>query len=207
MLTPPPTHTQLPPPPKKQVRTQTLVKNAIIQIDAAPFKQWYQQHYGIELGQKKGTAEEATEAKVCGCVVVVVVVGYIDLEGLLEGAGGQRGRWSGWGQHVCMERTAGALGCGAQPVSAAAVDECAGLRGQPVSAEEQLAVVQLCWTGGTDAGQAVSTQQPSAACSLTADAGRMVQQHSRLSCAGTAGWLVGVWGVHLSACVRLVPAM
>jgi small subunit ribosomal protein S8e len=48
------------------VRTQTLVKNAIIQIDAAPFKQWYQQHYGIELGQKKGTtaaAEEATETK------------------------------------------------------------------------------------------------------------------------------------------------
>ncbi|KFM24278.1 40S ribosomal protein S8 [Auxenochlorella protothecoides] len=30
------------------VRTQTLVKNAIIQIDAAPFKQWYQQHYGVE---------------------------------------------------------------------------------------------------------------------------------------------------------------
>ena len=30
------------------------MKNAIIQIDAAPFKQWYQQHYGIELGNKKG---------------------------------------------------------------------------------------------------------------------------------------------------------
>jgi hypothetical protein len=43
-----------------QVRTQTLVKNAIVQIDAAPFKQWYQQHYGAELGQKKG--EEKTEA-------------------------------------------------------------------------------------------------------------------------------------------------
>ena len=36
-----------------QVRTQTLVKNAIIQIDATPFKQWYQQHYGIEVGLKK----------------------------------------------------------------------------------------------------------------------------------------------------------
>jgi len=34
------------------VRTQTLVKNAIIQIDAAPFKQWYLQHYGVELGVK-----------------------------------------------------------------------------------------------------------------------------------------------------------
>eukprot|EP00879_Flechtneria_rotunda_P000077 GHRR01000120.1.p1 GENE.GHRR01000120.1~~GHRR01000120.1.p1 ORF type:complete len:210 (+),score=45.12 GHRR01000120.1:109-738(+) len=42
------------------VRTQTLVKNAIIQIDATPFKQWYQQHYGTELGTKKG--EEKTEA-------------------------------------------------------------------------------------------------------------------------------------------------
>ena len=28
------------------VRTQTLVKNAIIQIDATPFKQFYLQHYG-----------------------------------------------------------------------------------------------------------------------------------------------------------------
>ncbi|KAL3144909.1 40S ribosomal protein [Trebouxia sp. C0010 RCD-2024] len=35
------------------VRTQTLVKNAIIQIDATPFRQWYQQHYGIEVGLKK----------------------------------------------------------------------------------------------------------------------------------------------------------
>ncbi|KAK8937250.1 40S ribosomal protein S8 [Platanthera zijinensis] len=35
------------------VRTQTLVKSAIIQVDAAPFKQWYLQHYGVELGKKK----------------------------------------------------------------------------------------------------------------------------------------------------------
>lgn len=34
------------------VRTQTLVKNAIIQVDATPFKAWYQQHYGFELGLK-----------------------------------------------------------------------------------------------------------------------------------------------------------
>lgn len=45
-----------------QVRTQTLVKNAIIQIDAAPFKQWYQQHYGSELGQKKVAEDKAAEA-------------------------------------------------------------------------------------------------------------------------------------------------
>lgn len=35
------------------VRTQTLVKNAIIQIDATPFRQWYNQHYGVEVGLKK----------------------------------------------------------------------------------------------------------------------------------------------------------
>jgi len=35
------------------VRTKTLVKNSVIQIDATPFKQWYESHYGIELGKKK----------------------------------------------------------------------------------------------------------------------------------------------------------
>ncbi len=42
------------------MRTQTLVKNAIIQIDASPFKTWYQTHYGVEVGLKKKSAE-ATE--------------------------------------------------------------------------------------------------------------------------------------------------
>ncbi|KAL2644954.1 hypothetical protein R1flu_012541 [Riccia fluitans] len=35
------------------VRTQTLLKNAIIQVDAAPFRQWYNQHYGVDIGKKK----------------------------------------------------------------------------------------------------------------------------------------------------------
>lgn len=35
------------------VRTKTLVKNAIVLIDAAPFKQWYQTHYGVKVGIKK----------------------------------------------------------------------------------------------------------------------------------------------------------
>ncbi|CAN1242376.1 40S ribosomal protein S8 [Linum perenne] len=47
------------------VRTQTLVKGAIVQVDAAPFKLWYQQHYGVDIGRKKKTtaaeAEAATE--------------------------------------------------------------------------------------------------------------------------------------------------
>jgi len=47
------------------VRTKTLVKNAIIQVDATPFRQWYEQHYGINLGKKK-KEEKDTEKKVRG---------------------------------------------------------------------------------------------------------------------------------------------
>ncbi len=49
-------------PLRAQVRTKTLVKSAVIQIDAAPFKQYYQQHYGVELGIKK-TASDKAKAK------------------------------------------------------------------------------------------------------------------------------------------------
>merc|ERR1712137_1305865 len=49
------------------VRTNTLVKNCIAQIDATPFRQWYKQHYGVELGKKKAkegeTEEEAKQSK------------------------------------------------------------------------------------------------------------------------------------------------
>merc|ERR1712177_154970 len=45
------------------VRTKTLVKNAIIVIDATPFRQWYEAHYALPLGQKK-YKERQTEAKV-----------------------------------------------------------------------------------------------------------------------------------------------
>ncbi|KAJ4838830.1 40S ribosomal protein [Turnera subulata] len=43
------------------VRTQTLVKSAIVQVDAAPFKQWYLQHYGVDIGRKKKTAAAPTK--------------------------------------------------------------------------------------------------------------------------------------------------
>jgi len=46
------------------VRTKTLVKGAIIQIDATPFKQWYAQHYGVELGKTVKNIEDNTDAKV-----------------------------------------------------------------------------------------------------------------------------------------------
>jgi ribosomal protein eS8 len=46
------------------VRTQTLVKSAIVQVDAAPFKQWYLQHYGVDIGRKKKAAATKKEGEV-----------------------------------------------------------------------------------------------------------------------------------------------
>jgi len=43
------------------VRTKTLVKNAIVQVDATAFRQFYEQHYGVTLGKKK--AKEAKDSK------------------------------------------------------------------------------------------------------------------------------------------------
>ncbi|PWA39972.1 40S ribosomal protein S8 [Artemisia annua] len=43
------------------VRTQTLVKGAIVQVDAAPYKQWYLQHYDKDLGRKKKAVAGATK--------------------------------------------------------------------------------------------------------------------------------------------------
>ncbi|KAK4744081.1 hypothetical protein SAY87_010393 [Trapa incisa] len=48
------------------VRTQTLVKSAIVQVDATPFKQWYLQHYGVDIGRKKkpqATKKESEEGE------------------------------------------------------------------------------------------------------------------------------------------------
>ncbi|KAI8506110.1 40S ribosomal protein [Branchiostoma belcheri] len=45
------------------VRTKTLVKGAIVQIDSTPFRQWYEAHYALPLGRKKGQKlSEAEEA-------------------------------------------------------------------------------------------------------------------------------------------------
>lgn len=46
------------------VRTNTLTKAAIVQIDATPFRQWYETHYGKSLGKKKNQkAAEGEEVK------------------------------------------------------------------------------------------------------------------------------------------------
>jgi small subunit ribosomal protein S8e len=42
------------------VRTKTLVKGAIIVVDAHPFKTWYEAHYGVKIGIKKGSDESPT---------------------------------------------------------------------------------------------------------------------------------------------------
>ena len=50
------------------VRTKTLVKSAVVQVDAAPFRAWYMQHYGKKIGIKvrngeKVESEEITDVK------------------------------------------------------------------------------------------------------------------------------------------------
>lgn len=38
-----------------------MTKSAIVQIDAAPFRQWYEAHYGLTIGKRRGAKAEATE--------------------------------------------------------------------------------------------------------------------------------------------------
>ncbi|KAF7721477.1 ribosomal protein S8A [Apophysomyces ossiformis] len=45
------------------VRTNTLVKGAVIQVDATPFRQWYESHYAVPLGKKKAGTEAETVAE------------------------------------------------------------------------------------------------------------------------------------------------
>jgi len=35
----------------EMVRTNTLVKGCIVQVDCTPFKQWYQKYYGVQVGK------------------------------------------------------------------------------------------------------------------------------------------------------------
>jgi small subunit ribosomal protein S8e len=47
------------------VRTNTLTKSAVVQIDAAPFRQWYEAHYGQAIGRRRQqkTGEVVEEKK------------------------------------------------------------------------------------------------------------------------------------------------
>ena len=44
-------------------RTKTLVKNAIVLIDATPFKDWYLQHYGIDLSGKNEDVKKSAHVQ------------------------------------------------------------------------------------------------------------------------------------------------
>ncbi|PLB41902.1 40S ribosomal eS8 domain-containing protein [Aspergillus candidus] len=45
------------------VRTNTLTKSAVVQIDAAPFRQWYEAHYGQPIGRRRQQKSEVPEEK------------------------------------------------------------------------------------------------------------------------------------------------
>eukprot|EP01065_Artemidia_motanka_P026278 TRINITY_DN311_c0_g1_i1.p1 TRINITY_DN311_c0_g1~~TRINITY_DN311_c0_g1_i1.p1 ORF type:complete len:207 (+),score=74.68 TRINITY_DN311_c0_g1_i1:59-679(+) len=47
----------------EMIRTKTLVKGAIVAIDATPFRQWYQKNYGITIGKKKKKAAKGKETE------------------------------------------------------------------------------------------------------------------------------------------------
>merc|ERR1719504_527870 len=49
------------------VRTKTLVKGAIILVDAHPFKEWYESHYGVKIGLK-GKVATGDDSKKSGHV-------------------------------------------------------------------------------------------------------------------------------------------
>jgi len=49
------------------VRTNTLTKSAVVQVDATPFRTWYEAHYGTTIGrrrQQKGGQEAVEDKKV-----------------------------------------------------------------------------------------------------------------------------------------------
>jgi len=48
---------------KEFVRTNTIVKGSIIQIDSTPFKNWYQKHYGVTLGKATAFVKEDKQKK------------------------------------------------------------------------------------------------------------------------------------------------
>ena len=43
------------------VRTKTVTKSTIVQIDATPFRHWYMKHYGVDLSKKRAGVVASTE--------------------------------------------------------------------------------------------------------------------------------------------------
>lgn len=92
------------------VRTNTLTKSAVVQIDATPFRQWYENHYGQSLGKKKNAAEEEpvkrskkVERKLAARLGAAVVEPSLDLQfgagrlyAVISSRPGQSGRCDGY---------------------------------------------------------------------------------------------------------------
>jgi small subunit ribosomal protein S8e len=45
------------------VRTKTLVKGCIVQIESLPFRSWYETHYGVKVGVRKGKRTDEVDEK------------------------------------------------------------------------------------------------------------------------------------------------
>ncbi|KAL2395796.1 Small ribosomal subunit protein eS8B [Exophiala dermatitidis] len=43
------------------VRTNTLTKSAVVQVDATPFRTWYEAHYGTTIGRRRHGQKPGTE--------------------------------------------------------------------------------------------------------------------------------------------------
>lgn len=78
--------------PCTQVRTQTLVKNAIIQVDATPFKQWYATHYAVELGGKGKEEAPKIDDKKVRMLAISCVYSCVGGRGRGEAGAGSRER-------------------------------------------------------------------------------------------------------------------
>jgi len=63
-----------------------LTKSAVVQIDAAPFRQWYEAHYGQSIGRRRQAKNaEATEEKKSKSVTKKQAERYAE-QGKVEGA-------------------------------------------------------------------------------------------------------------------------
>ncbi|KAI9931764.1 hypothetical protein MW887_010343 [Aspergillus wentii] len=67
------------------VRTNTLTKSAVVQIDAAPFRQWYEAHYGQPIGRRRQQKTDAPEEKKSNSVVKKQAARFAD-HGKVEGS-------------------------------------------------------------------------------------------------------------------------
>lgn len=57
------------------VRTKTLVKNAIVVVDATPFRQWYEGHYVLPLGRKKNAKLVSEGAQ--NILTIIALINFI----------------------------------------------------------------------------------------------------------------------------------